>query len=508
MNTQSVPPGHPQSSESSLTLHAFRYLCSRWLLAIVTSALLVVPCYWHRRIEAGDLPSHTYNAWLAHLIGQGQAPGLYIVPQWNNALLDLALLHLGNAVGFITAEKIVAAVCVLVFFWGTFAFIAAATQRAPWFLVSAIAMIAYGYTFYMGFLNYYLSLGLGFFAVALFWRGTRWDWIGGAVLVVFTFLAHPMGLACLLGTAAYVLLAEKLHGIYRWLLFASAFPAVYGAHAFISRRYRSFTWHDKTDFFTMNGADQLSLFGPRYIKLEWTVFIMGCLIFLLGVWLKRNTNTSWKIFRAPLELWAALVFAALVFPEIIFLPQYGEGSVFGFVVSRLTTVTAVFGLCVLGSIELNKWHFLVLSAFAIVFFVFQYQDTAALNRMEQQAERLVAPLPYGHRVMQTMWPGDDSRIWFIGHMAERACIGKCFLYSNYEAGTLQFRIRALPGNPIVTPSSKDSLHMEQGRYTVRPEDLPISQIYQCDEADLTKLCIRDLVAGEVNGRLGHLPPKF
>ena len=488
-------------------VQALRYFYSRWLLAILISALLVVPCYWHRRIEAGDLPSHTYNAWLAHLIAQGQAPGLYIVPQLNNALLDLALLHLGNAVGFIAAEKIVAAVCVLIFFWGAFAFIAAATQRAPWFLVPAIAMISYGYTFYMGFLNYYLSLGLGFFAAALFWRGKRTDWILGAVLAVLTFLAHPMGLACLLGTTVYVVLAEKLQGIYRWLLFASAFLAVYAAHLFITRHYRTYSWHG-TDFYTMNGADQLSLFGPHYNKLEAVVFIAGCLIFLLGVLLDRKSNSLWKIIRTPLELWAALVFAALLIPEIIFLPQYGKGSVFGFVVSRLTSVTAIFGLCVLGSIELRKWHLLALATLASVFFVFEYQDTGALNCMEEQAEHLVAPLPYGHRVMQTMWPGNNSSIWFIGHMVERACIGKCFVYSNYEAATLQFRIRALPGNPIVTASSEDSLHMEEGRYTVRPEDLPISQIYQCDEADLTKLCIRDLGAGEVNGRLGHLPPEF
>src|SRR5271155_5780649 len=154
MTTPNVSPGHPPKPEFSLTLRALRYIGSRWLLAILISALLVVPCYWHRRIEAGDLPSHTYNAWLAHLIGQGHAPGLYIVPQLNNALLDLSLLHLGNAVGFVAAEKIVAAICVLVFFWGAFAFISAATQRPPWFLVPAIAMIAYGYTFYMGFLNY------------------------------------------------------------------------------------------------------------------------------------------------------------------------------------------------------------------------------------------------------------------------------------------------------------------------------------------------------------------
>jgi hypothetical protein len=40
---------------------------------------------------------------------------------------------------------------------------------------------------------------------------------------------------------------------------------------------------------------------------------------------------------------------------------------------------------------------------------------------------------------------------------------------------------------------------------VRMEDLPMKQIYQCDAADLTQLCVRDLSAGEKNGRIGYHP---
>src|ERR1700676_4216222 len=43
---------------------------------IAISALILAPCFWHRRIAASDLGSHLYNAWLAHLIRPGQAPGL------------------------------------------------------------------------------------------------------------------------------------------------------------------------------------------------------------------------------------------------------------------------------------------------------------------------------------------------------------------------------------------------------------------------------------------------
>ena len=134
------------------------------------SAALLIPVYWHRRIEAGDLASHLYNAWLAQLIRQGQAPGLWIARQWNNVAFDLLLSWLGSAFGLRAAERIAVSFAVLIFFWGAFALIAAATRRAPWKLSPLIAVFAYGWTFEMGFMNYYISLGLCFFALAAYLR--------------------------------------------------------------------------------------------------------------------------------------------------------------------------------------------------------------------------------------------------------------------------------------------------------------------------------------------------
>src|SRR5258706_14900729 len=152
------------------------------LRILFLSVVLVIPCVWHRRIEAGDLASHVYNAWLAQLIGKGQAPGLYIARHWNNVLLDVVLLRAAILVGMAAAEKIVVSAGVLIFFWGVFAFVAAVTERPPWFLTPCIAMLAYGYPFCMGFMNYYLSLGLACFGLAILWRGRgRWLIWGGAV---------------------------------------------------------------------------------------------------------------------------------------------------------------------------------------------------------------------------------------------------------------------------------------------------------------------------------------
>jgi hypothetical protein len=63
-------------------------------------------------------------------------------------------------------------------------------------------------------------------------------------------------------------------------------------------------------------------------------------------------------------------------------------------------------------------------------------------------------------------------------------------------GDHRFRVRVREGSPIVTSNVDDNGDIEAGVYEVQGEDLPLKEIYQCDEDDLTKLCIRDLAAGE------------
>src|ERR1700736_854797 len=186
------------------------------LQALLVSAGLLIPCFWHRRIEAGDLGSHTYNAWLAQLIERGQAPGLYLSRQWNNVLFDLLLSKFGNVFGLGAAQKIVVPLCVLIFFWGAFALIAAVSHRPPWFLLPCLAMLSYGWTFNVGFFNYYLSLGLGFFATALVWNGRGRELILAAALAALVLVAHPQGFVWLVGSVGYVVLWRLLPG--RWKL--------------------------------------------------------------------------------------------------------------------------------------------------------------------------------------------------------------------------------------------------------------------------------------------------
>ena len=49
------------------------FLRTYWLRLLLISAAILIPCFWHSRIVAGDLGSHAYNAWLAQGI-EGQLP--------------------------------------------------------------------------------------------------------------------------------------------------------------------------------------------------------------------------------------------------------------------------------------------------------------------------------------------------------------------------------------------------------------------------------------------------
>jgi hypothetical protein len=493
------------ASDNTSRAYVAGFLQQFKLRVLLLSALLGVPCFWHRRIEAGDLASHVYNVWLAQLMEKGQAPGLYLARQWENVLFDVTLLPLANLFGFPSAEKIAVYACVLIFFWGVFAFVAAVTECPRWFLAPCIAMLAYGYSFNMGFMNYYLSLGLACFGLALFWGARGRVWIYGTLLLPFVLLAHPIGFVWLISTVAYVKLRLKLPGWWKFLPAAAAASGLLGVHWFMARHAAKYLvdW-DRGPFCLYNGADQLALYGQRYFYLAGTAFLFGLFCVAADIYAGKHNGPRWRRFELPLELYAVAFCATALLPENLRLSP--DGGWIGLLGSRLTTISAIFGLCVLGLLKPRKWHLAGFGVGAIVFFAFLYQDTGWINRLEANAEQLVSNLPPGTRVIASVWAPPGPRIPFVGHAVERACIGHCFSYANYEAASGEFRVRVRKGSPVATSSTDDAEDMASGEYEVDETDLPLKQIYQCDASDLTKLCIRDLESGETNGRLGYKPP--
>jgi len=477
---------------------ALAFIRVRAFAITAISIALLVPCFWHKYIEACDLGSHVYNAWLASLIEQEKAPGLYIAHQWNNALFDILLMRFGTAFGWTAAERIVVSLTVLVFFWGAFALIGAASRRAAWTLVPALAMVAYGWTFNIGFFNYYLSLGLAFWSAALLWRGKGTERLAGIALVPLILLAHPLGLVWLIGTVIFAKATEELPGWWKALPVAAGALLLYAVRTFLVHRYAVQWLPSPVPFYLMNGlngVDQLVL-GIQYRTLARIVFVLGAGCFLLDAVQRVKKAASWKNLWVPLGLYALAILATVLLPDRIVFPQFPVPFVF--FLFRFSTISAVFALCILGCLQPRKWHLVVFSIAAAIFFSMMYQDTGKIDAMEQQAERLVSRLPAGQRVTATIFPPSGSRFYFVDHIVDRACVERCFSYSNFEPSSQAYRIRVRAGSPVVAASPEIVGQMELGTYVVQSADLPLFQIYQCG-AKMTDLCMSELHAGEQTG---------
>jgi hypothetical protein len=362
-------------------------------------------------------------------------------------------------------------------------------------LTPFLMMFAYGYAFHMGFMNYYLSIGLAFFALALAWRGRAGNWLLAVALCAVSFVAHPIGPLVAVSVAAYIWIGRRLKG-WTWfapptvvLLFFVLLRLFLASHEIYQAVWRNH------EYFQLFGQDQLDLFGRRYGVLAWVVLAWAAVCALAAIydWIMRARKPS-PFLRMAAEIYIVAILVTACLPENFRVGLYA-GWV-GLLGSRLTLVTAIFGLLILASLRLPSWTIYGNALCAAVFFLFLYFDTGKLDRLESSARAAVQTLPVGTRVVAVANPPDDWRIQFIYHSIDRACIGRCFSYANYEPSSLQFRVRALPGNYYVSTSVDQSDDMSSGGYIVKKGDLPLTSVYQCDEADFTELCALPLRAGQ------------
>jgi hypothetical protein len=473
--------------EGSLGIAA-RFLRQHWLAVSSISLVLLIPCFWQRYIVAGDLDSHLYNAWLAQLIKQGRAPGLWITGQWENVLFDLMLSNLGALFGLHAAEHIAVIICVLVFFWGAFALIAASTRRIPWFLVPCIAMLTYGWTFEMGFFNYYLSLGLSFFALSIFWRSIPKErWLVLA-LVPAIWAAHPLGFIWLVGTALYIGIAQRVSGRGQIFLLVVTGTFLAIASSYVDRHFHM-QWEPILGI-RANGSDQFSLFFAGLADPAWLWLIFALICLSADAFSRRHEPQIWDQYGLPLQLYLAALMGVSLVPDAAYSSHFG--SPISFITHRLSSISAILAFCLLGVMRPRKWHLVGFGAVAVIFFAYLYKSHVAMVRMETQAEQLVSSLPQGQRVTPDLWKS-SILTELSNHIVDRACIGHCFSYSNYEPSSRQFRVRAAPGNPIVVSDANTSLFLQWGEYIPKPRELPLYQIYQCAE-DRSRLCMRELRA--------------
>ena len=435
---------------------------------LLISLLLVLPCFWQPRIQAGDLSSHIYNSWLAQLIESGRTDGLVVVRQSTNVLFDLVLARLFSAFGAEAAQRAAVSASVLLFAWGAFAFVSTVARRKVWFLLPCVAMFAYGWVFHMGFFNFYVSMGMCLWAMAAAWNGRgKGIAIAGALLLAAS-TAHTLPVAWASALILYLLVARRVAPRYRAVLTAASLVAMGAVHAWLASGFVS-RWSPQ-QISVSTGADQMWVFGSKYYMVLVGMLLCWGMLFLD---LLHQRGARRTVLGIPFHFCLLSAASVVALPSAILLPGYHHALVY--IAERMSLGVGVCVCAMLGVVRPKAWERAGIAVLATIFFCFLYVDERALNRFEEKMESVVAGLPQGARVVAGV-ADTASRGNALAHVIDRACIGHCFSYANYEASTAQFRVRALGPNPHVAHRYADSYAMQTGTYVVRESDPPLWRI--------------------------------
>jgi hypothetical protein len=432
------------------------------------SALVLLPCYWQPRIQAGDLASHIYNSWLARLAESGHLDGLVVVRQTTNVLFDLILKVLFELLGPEAAQRIAVSLAVLVFFWGAWAFICTTSRRRPSHLLPCLGMLAYGWVFHMGLFNYYLSLGMCFWALALVWRPTAARVAWAVPLVAVAYAAHALPVVWTVSLLSYAWVAQGMAPRRRIWLLAVYMLAILGVRMALTARF--VTHWSIQQMVSVSGADQVWVFGGKYFAvLAGLLLVWGALF--LQVLHRRGTLRT--VLGVPFQTAVLGAAGVLVLPGTVLLP--GFNHTLTYIAERMSLGVAVCVCATLAASRPRRFERGVTALVALAFFAFLYVDERALNRFEDRMQGVVAQLPAGGRVVSAIAdPG--SRIAALAHVLDRACLGRCFSFGNYEASTAQFRLRATRPNPWVIHRYADAWAIQSGTWTPLEAHLPLFEV--------------------------------
>jgi len=463
-----------------------RIVARRRAAAYVALALLIsIPCFWQPHIQADDLSSHLYNAWLVNQVQAGQLPGLYVVPQFTNVLFDRLLSFLLLKSGSVVfTERVAVLIAVQIFFWGCFAFISAVARRRAWSVTPFLALLTYGAVFRMGFFNFYISIGICAGAIALAWRPRRQRRWLAIPLLGLAYTAHLIPCIWAIGVIGYRFLARHLRPSHRLWLFAAGLLSLACLALFLGRFVAS-RWAPSLPLDSSLGVDQVLTYGLKY------KFVAACLVPLWVLLLIRRCEIRSPLRDTMFQLWALSAATCVLMPMSIWLSSYTAGLTY--ITIRLSLFSDILLLALIAPLRFTKLENMVSVAIVSLFFSFAYVDERAVNSVEQDVAAAIATLPPGTRVVAEL---KDSHLYVpaLEHLADRECIGRCFDFGNYEAATTHFRLRAAPGNSYVMTDIDEIGQLEYSEYVWNRRDIDLVKLTPC--IDGRHVCASPVKPGE------------
>jgi hypothetical protein len=340
------------------------------------SALLLAPCYWQSRIQAGDLLSHIYNAWLVLEVRRGGLRGLAVTWQWTNVLFELMLTELLALVGPDLAQRIAASLAVLVFYWGALRFASAVCGSRPFVLHVSLAMLSYGWVFYTGLFGFYLSLGLCFHALALLWETPTLRSIATALpILAVAWLAHALPVVWAIAIFGVAQATGRLGARGRMAVLLVSLGLLAGTRYLLTKLL--ITAPEAKQWLYVTGADQLWTFRLSFFPLGIALLVLWVLLFL-----RSPSAKGFPIKLLSPEMVACLLtmIAVGLIPTRMALPAYRRPI--ALIAERMSLAVGVLVCALTGAARASSREKILVTTLALAYFAMIYRDTAQLNRLE------------------------------------------------------------------------------------------------------------------------------
>src|SRR5262245_11037859 len=309
LEMKAQPKASASTAQSAPAPSAIRYA---WI-----TVLMVAPCFWQSRIQAGDLGSHVYTAWLARFLAGHPTPGVSVVLQSTNILFDWLLSGLLGVVGAALAQRLAVAMAVVIFVWGAFAFVRAAARREPWEWLPAILVLAYGWVFHEGFFNFYLSLGLCLWAMSIAWRRTARGLALAVPLLILAWLGHNLPALWSAAILVYVWIAERVNPSRKMQLLAIGIGGIVVMH--VAARIAMVTQWYGWQFLLITGADQVHVFDGKYYLVSALVVAALGLGFVAAM---RHAGARTMLASSAFHAYALTAALVAIFPTALIRPGW------------------------------------------------------------------------------------------------------------------------------------------------------------------------------------------
>jgi len=354
----------------------------RWWYAAV-SGLLLPPCFWQPRLQAGDLSSHMYNAWLTQLVESGRTEGLMTVRHSTDILFDLMLDRLFHLLGPEFAQRIAVSVSVLVFVWGAFAFVSAVVGRRSWHIMPCLAMLAYGWVFHMGFFNFYLSLGLCFWGMSLAWDMIPRRVLWAVPLFGLAYLAHALPVIWTLTLLTYICMARHMTVFHRVCLTAGFVGFLVGLHG-VAGQILLTRW-SAAQLSASTGVERISTLDSKYY---WVLMGLSAVWAIWFLSLLRDRGARQVVASIPFQLCVISAAAVFVLPGTVLIPGFYHAL--SYIGERMSVGVAVCVCALLGAVRPRRIEKCALAVVSIAFFALMYVDERAINSIEDRLQDLIS----------------------------------------------------------------------------------------------------------------------